>query len=121
MDTYRDLEIAKRSPDLRVLQVIHGFPPYYMAGSEVYTYKLTKALASLPGVEVCVFSRVEDPYPTPYSVRREDFDGIPVYRIVMSSRDYLFEDKYLDSRVDGAFRDFLAEIQDCSNRFWASS
>ncbi len=110
MDTYRELDTAKKSPDLRVLQVIHGFPPYYMAGSEVYTYKLTKALASLPGTEVSVFSRVEDPYPTPYSMRREDFDGIPVYRIVKGSRDYLFEDKYLDPRVDDAFRKFLAEI-----------
>ena len=34
---------------IKVLQVIHGFPPYYMAGSEVYTYKLSKALAKRAG------------------------------------------------------------------------
>ncbi len=105
-----DQNTANPNSLLRVLQVIHGFPPYYMAGSEVYTYKLCKALSALPGVEVCVFSRVEDPYPTPYSVRREDFDGIPVYRIVKSSRDYLFEDKYLDPRVDDAFRNLIAVV-----------
>ncbi len=101
---------GKTQEKIRVLQVIHGFPPYYMAGSEVYTYKLCKALSALPGVDLSVFSRVEDPYPTPFSVRREDFDGIPVHRVVKSSRDYLFEDKYLDPRVDEVFRQVLDEV-----------
>ena len=38
---------------MRILQVIHGYPPYYMAGSEVYTYNLARELAK--SNEVFVF------------------------------------------------------------------
>ena len=44
---------------MKILQVIHGFPPYYMAGSEVYTYNLCQELKKYH--EVFVFTRIEDP------------------------------------------------------------
>ena len=43
---------------VKVLQVIHGYPPRYNAGSEVYTQTLCHALAGR--CEVCVFTREED-------------------------------------------------------------
>jgi hypothetical protein len=45
---------------MRILQVIHAFPPYSEAGSENYTRALAQALCRL-GHEVAVFHRVADP------------------------------------------------------------
>ncbi|MHA1730845.1 MAG: glycosyltransferase family 4 protein [Promethearchaeota archaeon] len=95
--------------DCTVLHVIHGFPPNYMAGSEVYTLKLCREQAKF--LRVVVFSRDEDPYSEPYSVKHEKSEGIEVYRVVKNQRDYLFEDKYLDERMDELFRKILEEVK----------
>ncbi|NMC07415.1 MAG: glycosyltransferase family 4 protein, partial [Candidatus Lokiarchaeota archaeon] len=94
---------------IKVLQVIHGFPPYYMAGSEVYTYKLSKALAKR--ADVRVFSRIENPYLPPYTVSTEEYEGIPVTRVNKNQRDYLYTDKYLDKRIDAIFASELDAFQ----------
>lgn len=41
---------------LKILKVIHGFPPDFMAGSEVYSYNLCKELARLNNE--CIFLHV---------------------------------------------------------------
>ena len=45
---------------MKILQVIHGYPMRYNAGSEVYTQTLCHGLAAR-GHEVHVFTREEDP------------------------------------------------------------
>ena len=45
---------------MKVLLVIHGYPPRYNAGSEVYTQLLARGLAATH--EVRVFTRQEDPF-----------------------------------------------------------
>ena len=40
---------------MNILKIIHGFPPDYIAGSEVYSYNLVKALLKL-GENVYVFT-----------------------------------------------------------------
>lgn len=45
---------------MRVLLIIHGYPPRYNAGSEVYTQALARGLSD--GHEVRVFTRQEDPF-----------------------------------------------------------
>ena len=50
---------------MRVLLVIHGYPPRYNAGSEVYTQALARELASRH--EVRVFTRQKDPFLTQFA------------------------------------------------------
>lgn len=90
---------------MRILQVIHGYPPHYMAGSEVYTYNLTNELAK--HAEIAVFTRIENPYIPDYSVGDTNESGVFIRRINKPSRDYTFSDKYLDERIDAAFRDMM--------------
>ena len=52
---------------MRILQVIHGYPPYYMAGSEVYTYN-----------EVFVFCRFEDKAVPLYQITDSVSDGVNI-------------------------------------------
>ena len=95
---------------MRVLQVIHGYPPRYNAGSEVYTQTLARALAVRH--QVMVFSRFEDPYRPPYTELDETDDGcrdagpIPVRMINMPH----FRDRYRHERVDAAFARCLEEF-----------
>lgn len=93
---------------MKILQVIHGFPPHYMAGSEVYTYNLCKELAK--NHRVWVFSRVENPYAPLHSTATEGFDGLEVTRMNKSPKDYTFRGKYVDEEADGVFEQYLADI-----------
>ena len=61
---------------MKVLQVIHGYPPYYMAGSEVYTHTLAVKLAKQ--CDVYVFTRVENPFEPAYTYEDSVEDGVHV-------------------------------------------
>ena len=54
---------------MRILQVIHGYPMMYNAGSEVYTQGLAKALAERN--EVHVYTRQENAFLPEYTIQRE--------------------------------------------------
>ncbi len=54
---------------MRILKIIHGYPPNYNAGSEVYTQSLCEELAK--NNEVFVFTREENPYLPDFSIREE--------------------------------------------------
>ncbi|HZG41739.1 MAG TPA: glycosyltransferase, partial [Longimicrobium sp.] len=57
---------------MKILHVIHGYPPRYNAGSEVYTQTLCHAQAERH--QVHVFTREEDPF-APECALREERDG----------------------------------------------
>ena len=54
---------------MKILQVIHGYPMGYNAGSEVYTQGLAQALAERH--EVHVFTRQENAFLPEYTTQRE--------------------------------------------------
>jgi glycosyltransferase involved in cell wall biosynthesis len=80
-----------------------------MAGSEVYTRNLCRALARASSVHV--FTRVENPFAPPYTVTTSREDGVEITRINKPARDYTLEDKYLDARVDDLFRETLERVR----------
>lgn len=94
---------------MKILQVIHGYPPYYTAGSEVYTYNLANELTK--HAEVFVFTRIENPFEAPYAVSDDVIEGVHIRRVNKPSRDYTMEDKYLDSIIDERFRECLRDVQ----------
>lgn len=89
---------------MRVLQVIHGYPMRYNAGSEVYTQTLAQALAARHEVEV--FTREEDPFAPDYAVRNEHDpdDGRVRLHLVNMPRS---RDRYRHAGVDQRFGEVL--------------
>lgn len=89
---------------MRILQVIHGYPMRYNAGSEVYTQSLCHALA--PSHEVHVFTREENGFAPPFALRRETDADDPRVQLhvvnVPSSRD-----RYRHVEVDQRFAELL--------------
>jgi glycosyltransferase involved in cell wall biosynthesis len=90
---------------MKILTVIHGYPNYYMAGSEVYTYNICNELAKTNDVEI--FTRYENSYEDPYSVINDIVNGISVTRVNKPDRDYTFRDKYIDEKIDILFKEKL--------------
>ncbi|MFW5784526.1 MAG: glycosyltransferase, partial [Spirochaetota bacterium] len=92
---------------MRIVQVIHGYPMRYNAGSEVYTQTLSHALAARH--DVFVFTREEDSFAPDYAIRDEaDPDNERIrLRLVNMAR---VRDGYRHIEVDTRFAEMLDEI-----------
>lgn len=101
---------------LKILKIIHGYPPRYNAGSEVYSQTICRELSKEH--EVQVFARFEDPFLPDYVMKNEVDDQDPSiklnlinlpldrhrYRIINENVDNQFE------RVLERFNPDLAHI-----------
>jgi len=93
---------------VKILQVIHGYPMRYNAGSEVYTQTLTQGLAAR-GHEVRVFTREEDPFRTDYATREErDPDDSRVRLHLVNLPNH--KDRYRHDGIDRQFARVLDEF-----------
>lgn len=92
---------------MRILQVIHGYPMRYNAGSEVYTQALSQALADRH--EVHVFTRQENAFLPEYSLSRERDPADPriTLHLINMARA---RDGYRHRGVDEAFAGVLDQI-----------
>ena len=95
---------------MRILKVIHGFPPDYMAGSEVYSYHLTTELVK-QNIEVSLFTRVENEFDEEYKIYNEKINGIDIRRVNKVKRDYLYEEKFFDDNIDKLFEEYLLQVK----------
>ena len=93
---------------MRILQVIHGYPMRYNAGSEVYTQGLAQALAERH--EVHVFTRQENSFLPEYATQRETDPSDPriALHVINMARA---RDGYRHTAVDGAFASLLDDIR----------
>ena len=95
---------------MRILIVIHGYPPYYMAGSEVYTYNLANELAK--SNEVFVFHRIEDKNLPLYECFDSEDNGVKIrYINNYEPENATFYDKYLNPKIDDIFRDYVKLVK----------
>jgi glycosyltransferase involved in cell wall biosynthesis len=102
---------AAPSPDrpLKVLTVVHGFPPESWAGTEVLSLTLARALRDR-GHELAFFVRSPGkPGVTDRSVFREDFDGFRVHRFVNHLAFSGTDESYRFAPAEGAFDRVLRE------------
>lgn len=93
---------------LRVVQVIHGYPMRYNAGSEVYTQGLCHALAERH--EMHVFTRQEDPFAPEYALARgaDPEDARVSLHIVNMARA---REGYRHAEVDGHLAALLDDLR----------
>ena len=67
---------------IRILKVIHGFPPLYSAGSEVYSHSIVEELSKHH--EVLVFTREENVFEPDFSFRTEQRERYNVVYVNMA-------------------------------------
>lgn len=64
---------------MKILQVVHGFPPYNIAGTEIYTYNLTRELSKKN--EVFVFHRINSFRMKEYELTYNELEGLKIFKI----------------------------------------
>ncbi len=95
---------------MKILKVIHGYPPYYSAGSEVYSQMLAHSLAD--SHEVQVFARHENSFLPDfhYSTVLDYLDPRVLLHLVnIPLTKYRY--KFINKQVDERFRKILEEFK----------
>ena len=95
---------------MKILKVIHGYPPYYSAGSEVYSQMLAQKLAD--NHEVQVFARYENDFEPDFHYYTElDYldSRVLVHLINIPLTKYRY--KYINQHVDKRFSKILEEFK----------
>ncbi len=95
---------------MRILVVVHLFPPKDSAGTEVYTRNLSHEFKRR-GNEVFVYHTERDPDRPQYELTRVENDGLPTFRAIHNYRFQTFRDTYWDERMEENFREILAEVK----------
>ena len=97
---------------MRILVVVHGFPPAAEAGSEIYARDLTEALRRAYGDTILVVTREADPSRHEYDVRIEWRDGLTVASINNTLADVRsFEDGYRNERIGAIVAAMIDDFQ----------
>ena len=85
---------------MKILVIVHGFPPAAQGGSEIYAHAHAHALGQHFGDEVVVFTSEQDPNRAEYDVRTEQRDGLRVIRVNNTFRSTrTFQETYRNEEV----------------------
>ncbi|NJE12849.1 glycosyltransferase family 4 protein [Thermococcus sp. LS2] len=103
---------------MKILQVVHGFPPKQRAGTEIYTYYLSKELAKR--YEVHVFYPTRDKTEKSITIHSFERENLHLHELIIPNRptnkisrfwDLLFfENTYMNKEIEEKFRELLKEI-----------
>jgi glycosyltransferase involved in cell wall biosynthesis len=95
---------------MKILKVIHGYPPLYSAGSEVYSQNLCHGLAEKH--EVHIFTREENTFEPDFSMRQvPDTLNSRIQRHLINIPLMRQRYKYSHPQVDQKFGDLLDELR----------
>jgi len=101
---------------MKILQVVHGFPPKQRAGTEIYTYYLSKELAKRHEVHVFYPTLENVKEPILVSFNREDlvlhelkFPNNNKIRRFLSR--LFFENTYINKEIENLFRILVTNIR----------
>jgi GT2 family glycosyltransferase/glycosyltransferase involved in cell wall biosynthesis len=97
---------------MRVLLIVHGFPPEAAGGTEIYAHDLARALRDAFGDDVFVLAREADAARPEYQVRREQRDGLEIAWVNNTFRESRgFEDSYRSPRIRRLGERFIDEVR----------
>lgn len=91
---------------MHILHIIHGYPPVYNAGSEVYTQSLSAELSRCH--HITVFTREENPYVPDFTVRyKKETENLDFYFINMAQG----KDGFRHAELDEKFHEVLKAVK----------
>lgn len=91
---------------MKILKVIHGYPPNYNAGSEVYSQSICNELSKKH--KVSVFTREENPYEPCYRIREQkESENLTLYFV----NNPQGKDGYRHKEMDDNFAKLIKEIK----------
>jgi hypothetical protein len=91
---------------MKIIKIIHGYPPFYNAGSEVYSKSICEELSK--NNQVFVFTREENPYLPDFTIRKEQInENLVIYLANMAQG----KDGFRHNELDLIFSALLNEIK----------
>lgn len=91
---------------MHILKIIHGYPPHYNAGSEVYSQSICNELSKRH--KVSVFTREENPYSPEFAIRHQkENENLDFYII----NNHQGKDGYSNVIIDEKFAELISEIK----------
>ncbi len=91
---------------MHILKIIHGYPPNYNAGSEVYSQSICNELSKHH--QVSIFTREENPYLVDFTIRKEQLiDSLEIYHVNNPNG----KDGYRHKQLDDNFAQLIEEIK----------
>jgi len=94
---------------MRILLVVHSFPPFHWRGTEVYTYELAQALSARHAVAVCHL--IADPQAEPPWSETVSENGLVLHRLHKHLDPAALKDYFFDERLDRFFQKILVEFR----------
>lgn len=91
---------------MNILKVIHGYPPHFNAGSEVYTKSICSELSKRHSITI--FTREENPYKPDFSIRSEKVDENLTICFLNNPRG---KDGYKHQQVDEQLRQLISHVK----------
>lgn len=91
---------------MHILKIIHGYPPNYNAGSEVYSQSICNELSKQH--KVSVFTREENPYSPDFAIRHENANDNLDFYFVNNPQG---KDGYRHEQLDNNFAELLKQIK----------
>ena len=91
---------------MHILKIIHGYPPNYNAGSEVYSQSICNELSKHH--KVSIFTREENPYSLDFAVRHENANENLNFYFVNNPQ---VKDGYRHKQLDDNFAKLISEIK----------
>jgi glycosyltransferase involved in cell wall biosynthesis/MoaA/NifB/PqqE/SkfB family radical SAM enzyme len=91
---------------MHILKIIHGYPPNYNAGSEVYSQSICNQLSRQN--KVSIFTREENPYTPDFTIRRQKQNDKLDFYFVNNPQG---KDGYRHQLLDQKFAELIAEIK----------
>jgi glycosyltransferase involved in cell wall biosynthesis/MoaA/NifB/PqqE/SkfB family radical SAM enzyme len=91
---------------MHILKIIHGYPPNYNAGSEVYSQSICNELSKHH--QVSVFTREENPYSPDFAVRYEKANDNLNFYFVNNPQG---KDGYRHKQLDDNFAKLISDIK----------
>ena len=93
---------------MHILKIIHGYPPDYNAGSEVYSHSVCTELAKTNIVSV--LTREENPYARDFSISKRASDTNPNLEIYLINNPH-GKDGYRHEGMDNAFASLVEQLK----------
>jgi len=94
---------------VKLLYVVHYFLPDHQAGTEIYTYTLAAEMAQQHDVTILTSEDADLP-PGEFKVERDQYENIPVWRI-LRGQPADFKTSYKDDALDAIFAGIVDELQ----------
>lgn len=91
---------------MHILKIIHGYPPNYNAGSEVYSQSICNELSKHH--RVSVFTREENPYSPDFGIRHQNANDNLNFYFVNNPQG---KDGYRHKQLDDNFAKLISEIK----------